>query len=125
MNKKKILVIEDEKDQLENICFVMKQAGYETIAADDGVKGLEMAKAYKPDMIICDLNLPSLNGYEVIEKIREDTDISEVPIIILSVFPQPENLDIGLRLKVQEYIVKPFNFKDLLARVKQCLEEKK
>jgi len=125
MYKKKILVIEDEKDQLENICFVLEQAGFETIAANDGVKGLEMAKATKPDLVICDLNLPGLTGYEVIEKIREDPEISEVPIIILSVFPQPENLDIGLRLKVQEYIVKPFNFNDLLARVKQCLEEKK
>jgi len=125
MNKKRILVIEDEKDQLENICFVLEQAGYEAIAADDGVKGLEMAKVHKPDLVICDLNLPGLTGYEVIDKIREAPGLSQVPIIILSVFPRPENLDIGLRLKVQEYIVKPFNFNDLLARVKQCLEEKK
>lgn len=126
MNKKKILVIEDEKDQLENICFVLEQAGYETIAANDGQKGLEMAIATKPNLVICDLNLPSLTGYDVIDKIREDPGISDVPIIILSVFPQPENLDIGLRLKAQDYIVKqPFNIKDLLARVKRCLEEKK
>jgi DNA-binding response OmpR family regulator len=121
MSKKKILVIEDERDQRANTCFVLEQAGYEAIDADEGVKGLEMAKAYKPDLVICDLNLPGLTGYEVIDKIREDPEISKVPIIILSVFPMPENLDIGLRLKAQDYIVKPFNFKDLLARVKQCL----
>ena len=121
MDKKKILVIEDEKDQRVNTCFVLQQEGYDVIDADDGLKGLEMAKAYTPDLVICDLNLPSLTGYEVIDKIREDPEISNMPVIILSVFPQPDNLDIALRLKAQDYVVKPFNFKDLLARVKRCL----
>ena len=121
MDNKRILIIEDEKDQRANTCFVLQQEGYDVIDADDGIKGVAMAKAYTPDLVICDLNLPSLTGYEVIDKIREDPEISNMPVIILSVFPQPDNLDIALRLKAQDYVVKPFNFKDLLARVKRCL----
>ncbi|MCX6579736.1 MAG: response regulator [Candidatus Aminicenantes bacterium] len=126
MNKLKILVIEDEKDHLEDICFVLEQAGYKTIKSENGEKGLEMAKNQKPDIIICDLNMPpGLTGYQVLEEIRKDPGTALIPFIILTVFPRQDDVDIEFRLKVQDYIVKPFNFNDLLARVQRCLEEKK
>jgi DNA-binding response OmpR family regulator len=120
----KVLVIEDEKYERENICFVLQQAGYETIMAPDGEKGLEMAKAQKPDLIICDLNMPGLTGYQVLEKIRKAPDTSSTPFIILSVFPRPDDIDMEYRMGVQDYITKPFNFNEFLARIQTCLEEK-
>lgn len=125
MTKFKILIIEDEQDQLENICFVMQQAGYETVGAEDGKKGLELATNIKPDLIICDLNMPGLTGYEVLEMIRANPETSKIPFIILSVYPRQDDIDITFRLNVQDYITKPFYFKELLARVKRCLETSK
>lgn len=121
----KILVIEDEKHEMENICFVLKQAGYKTIMAEDGQIGLDKAKKQKPDLIVCDLNMPGLTGYEVLEKIRKDPETSQIPFIILTVFPRPDDVDIEFRLGAQDYITKPFYFKEFLARVKRCLDEKK
>ena len=119
----KILVIEDEKHEMENICFVLKQAGYEPIMAENGQIGLEMARKHKPGLIICDLNMPGLTGYEVLDEIREDPGTSDIPFIILSVFPRPDDIDIEFRLKAQDYINKPFYFKEFLARVKSCLDK--
>ncbi len=123
MNNEKILVIEDEKDQLENICFVLEQEGYITLAAEDGKKGLDLAKSSIPDLIICDINIPGLTGYEIIEEIRKNPDTTEIPFIFLTAFSRPDDVDIEMRLKVQDYITKPFNIKDLLARVKRALDE--
>lgn len=120
----KILVIEDEKQEMENICFVLQQAGYKTIMAPDGKKGLEMAKAHKPDLIICDLNMPGLTGYQVLEEIRKTPYMSKIPFIILSVFPRPDEIDMEFRMGIQDYIIKPFNFNEFLARIKTCLDEK-
>ncbi|MCK4766672.1 MAG: response regulator [Candidatus Aminicenantes bacterium] len=125
MNKERILVIEDENDQLENICFVLKQDGYETIDADDGRHGLEMARVYSPDLIICDINMPGLNGYEILEELRKNPKTAQIPFIFLTVFGRSDEVDMELRLGVQDYITKPFYFKDLLARVRRVLDEKK
>lgn len=121
----KILVIEDEKHEIENICFVLEQAGYETIMAENGQIGLEKARKQKPDLIVCDLNMPGLTGYEVLDKIRKAPETSQTPFIILTVFPRPDDVDIEFRLGAQDYITKPFYFKEFLARVKRCLDEKK
>ena len=125
MNKERILVIEDENDQLENICFVLKQDGYETIDADDGRHGLEMARVYSPDLIICDINMPGLNGYEILEELRKNPKTAQIPFIFLTVFGRSDEVDMELRLGVQDYITKPFYFNDLLARVRRVLDEKK
>jgi len=119
----KILVIEDEKHEMENICFVLKHAGYEPIKAENGQIGLEMARTHKPGLIICDLNMPGLNGYEVLDDIRKNHETSDIPFIILTVFPRPDDIDIEFRLKAQDYITKPFYFKEFLARVKSCLDK--
>ncbi len=120
----RILVIEDEKHEMENICFVLQQKGYETITAENGRIGVEKAKSEKPDLIICDLNLPELSGYEAIDEIRKFPETSTIPIIILTVYPEPAGVDSELRSRVQDYIVKPFYFKDFLARIKSALDER-
>lgn len=120
----RILVVEDEKNEMENICFVLQEAGYETITAQDGRTGVEKAKKEKPDLIISDLNMPELTGYEVLQEIRKSPETSGIPFIILSVFPRPDDIDMEFRVGVQDYITKPFNFKDFLARIQSCLDEK-
>ncbi|MFC2155305.1 response regulator [Acidobacteriota bacterium] len=125
MSKKvRLLVIEDEKDEMKNICYVLKEAGYETISALDGKTGLEKAKTEKPDLIICDLNMPGLTGYEVLEEVRKAPETKHIPFIILSAFPRPDDIDMEFRVGVQEYITKPFYFKELLGRIKMCLDER-
>jgi CheY-like chemotaxis protein len=121
----RILVIEDEKHEMENICYVLQQAGYETIMAENGEIGLKLAKKHNPDLILCDLNMPGLTGYEVLEKIRKSPKTSKIPFIILTVFPRPDDIDMEFRVGVQDYITKPFYFKEFLARVKRCLDKEK
>jgi CheY-like chemotaxis protein len=67
--------------------------------------------------------MPGLTGYEVLDDIRKDPGTSDIPFIILTVFPRPDDIDIEFRLKAQDYITKPFYFKEFLARVKSCLDK--
>ena len=110
-----ILVIEDEQNINDILTFSLGKEGYRTISALDGIKGLEMALTENPDLILLDVMLPGLDGWEVCKKVREH---SQVPIIMLTAREDEIDKVLGLELGADDYITKPYSMRELAARVK-------
>jgi len=121
----KVIIVEDEPVFRLIYKGVLENAGYKVLEAEDGVKGLEMIKNEKPDVVLLDLILPRMGGYEVLKKLREDKQLSSIPVIILSVLGGEENVEKAMELGVVHYRVKgdssPTN---ILNTIQTLLEEK-
>ena len=115
MDKKKILVIEDEKAIADILVFNLQREGYDTLVAYDGTEGLRCALEEAPDLILLDVMLPGMDGFEVLGHIREKHD---TPIIMLTAREQETDKVLGLELGADDYITKPFSMRELMARVK-------
>ena len=115
METKKILIIEDDEKISNIVCFNLIKEGYKTISAVDGGKGLELALTANPDLVLLDLKLPTMPGFEICKKIREK---SNVPIIIMTALDEEVDVVIGFELGADDYITKPFGMRELIARVK-------
>ena len=113
---KEILIIEDETGILMSLKDEFESQGYVVHAAEDGGTGLEMAKEKKPDLIILDIMLPVMDGYEVCKRLRMEGD--RTPIIMLTVKDKEVDKVLGLELGADDYVTKPFSFAELTARVK-------
>lgn len=118
-----ILVIEDELTIQEVLRVNLEREGFLVIAAADGAQGVELAQKKKPDLIILDLTLPLLNGFDVTKKLRADKDTQAIPIIILSASEDVTDRIIGLELGADDYLTKPFSPRELCARIKARLRE--
>jgi two-component system, OmpR family, alkaline phosphatase synthesis response regulator PhoP len=121
----KILLIEDEILIRELVTYNLERAGYTVIAACDGKSGLEIMKSELPDLILLDVMLPTLDGYEVCKQIRGNNESARVPIIMLSARDEVADKVIGLELGADDYVTKPFSPRELLARVKARFREGK
>ncbi len=114
----KILVVDDEASIVNIISYNLKKEGYEVITASDGEAALETAESEKPDLILLDIMMPKMDGYEVCRKIRKT---SEVPIIMLTARADEVDKVIGLEMGADDYVTKPFGNRELIARVKANL----
>ena len=114
----KVLVVDDEKLIVKGIRFSLEQDGFEVACAYDGEEALQMAKETEYDMVLLDVMLPKLNGFEVCQAIRE---FSEMPIIMLTAKGETFDKVLGLELGADDYVVKPFDTKEVMARVKAVL----
>lgn len=121
----KILLIEDEQMIQELLTFNLTREGYDVKVAGDGKKGLEMVYSERPDLIILDVMLPVLDGYEVCKTIRGNNESAKLPIIMLSARDEVTDKVIGLELGADDYVTKPFSTRELLARVKARFREGK
>lgn len=118
--KKKILVVDDEKNIRELLKYNLENEGYEVIEAEDGKEALD--KVYKNiDLIVLDLMLPEIDGLNVCKRIRNDKEISYLPIIMLTAKSEDVDRIIGLELGADDYLTKPFNTRELIARIKALL----
>ncbi len=115
MGKKKILVVEDEKAIADILAFNLQREGYDTLAAYDGTDGLRQALELGPDLILLDVMLPGMDGFEVLERVREKHD---TPIIMLTAREEEADKVAGLERGADDYITKPFSMRELMARVK-------
>ena len=115
METKKVLVIEDEKPISDIVCFNLTKESFETLTAYDGGEGLELALKTDPDLVLLDVMLPTMDGFEICKKIREK---SNVPIIMLTAREEEVDKVLGLELGADDYITKPFGLRELIARVK-------
>ncbi|MDD2215013.1 MAG: response regulator [Eubacteriales bacterium] len=115
MNIKKILIIEDEKSIADIIKFNLVKEGFEIDMAYDGKTGLDKALSLKPDLILLDVMLPEMDGFQVCKRVRE---ISTVPILILTAKEEEVDKVLGLELGADDYITKPFSMRELVARIK-------
>ena len=112
---KTILIVEDEKPILDILKFNIQKEGYNVVTAQDGVKALEMEQKHNPDLILLDVMLPELDGFEVCSRIREH---SNTPIIMLTALGDETDKIKGLELGADDYITKPFSVRELFARIK-------
>jgi len=103
---KKILVIEDDKFLRELISQKILKEGYDVAEAVDGEKGVESAKAEKPDLILLDLILPGIDGFEVLARIKSDPEIAGIPVIILSNLGQKDDIEKGMKMGAADYLIK-------------------
>jgi two-component system, OmpR family, response regulator len=115
MPDKKILIVEDDRTLLDVLEYNLKKEGYEVITAVDGIKGLEAARTQKPDLVILDIMLPGMNGFEVCRILRQEMT---VPIFILTAKDDEIDKVVGLDLGADDYMTKPFKMRELLARVR-------
>ena len=115
----KILVVEDEPDMLMGLQDNLQFEGYQVLTATDGQAALDLALSTCPDLILLDLMLPKLNGYEVCKRLRQKG--MDTPIIMLTAKSQEVDKVVGLELGADDYITKPFSIRELLARVKAIL----
>ena len=123
INKKKVLVIEDDNDVRH---FLQTELGnyFEVVSEADGVSGFERAKTYDADLIICDVLMPGMNGFEVTRKLKTNFETSHIPIILLTAMSAPENQLKGVESGADAYITKPFSLKLLLAHTFQLIEQR-
>ena len=117
--KTKILIIEDDAAILRGLLDNFRAAGYEVLTATDGLAGLELAFSDSPDLIVLDIMLPKLNGYEICKRLRELD--SQIPIIMLTAKGEEDEICLGLDVGADDYLTKPFSMKELLSRVKSIL----
>jgi DNA-binding response OmpR family regulator len=121
MNER-ILIVEDEVSLAQAIAYALKREGFQVRIATDGQEGLRMALTEKPDLVILDLMLPKLDGWEVCRTLRAK---SPVPILILTARGEEHDKVIGLELGADDYVVKPFSMRELIARVRALLRRAK
>jgi DNA-binding response OmpR family regulator len=117
----KILIAEDEKDIRELIVFSLTFAGFEVIPAVDGIEAVEKALQVKPDLIMMDVRMPRMTGYEACAKMKTIDQIKHIPVIMLSAKGQESEIQTGLEVGAYEYILKPFAPDELIQRVKDVL----
>ena len=116
---KTVLIVEDERAIVEILKFNLKREGYETLEALDGQTGLQLAQTEDPDLILLDVMLPKMNGFDICKTLRAENRTT--PIIMLTARGEEEDRVQGLKLGADDYIVKPFSIRELLARIEAVL----
>lgn len=120
--KATILVVDDEPDALELISYNLKNAGYAVASAVDGNNALEKARDLLPSLILLDVMLPEVNGFEVCKHLRRDPTTAGIPIIMLTAKTAEIDRVLGLELGADDYVTKPFSPRELVLRIKKLLE---
>jgi len=121
MPKETILVIEDDSDIIEIIQYNFEREGYRVLTSTNGEKGIETARSRRPALIILDLMLPGVDGLEVCKRLRASADTRNIPIVMLTAKGEESDIVLGLGVGADDYVVKPFSPKELLARITAVL----
>lgn len=114
-NQKTVLIVEDEKNIVDILRFNLQREKYQTLEAYDGEEGLHLARTGNPDLILLDVMLPKMNGFDVCKTLRQEG--SNVPVIILTAREEESDKVLGLEIGADDYITKPFSMRELIARV--------
>jgi DNA-binding NarL/FixJ family response regulator len=119
---KKILVIEDEAETLENLVLMLEMEGFKPLSASNGRKGVALAKKEKPDLILCDVSMPELDGHGVLESLRADSATVSIPFIFLTARADKQDLRAGMNLGADDYLTKPASAEEVLAAITSRLD---
>jgi two-component system, OmpR family, alkaline phosphatase synthesis response regulator PhoP len=120
MDKKyKILIVEDEPEIMELIELTLSSDEYDLVQAMDGEQGLELGTTSNPDLILLDIMLPKLDGYEICRRLKGNKETSGIPVVMLTAFGQKREIEQGYKVKADDYIVKPFEPAKLRQRIKK------
>src|SRR5215831_19268475 len=118
---KRILVIEDEPEMRRNIATLLRFQDYEAIAAENGRVGVEAARRESPDLILCDVMMPELDGYGVLQELQTDAALTRIPFIFLTAKGERDDLRSGMNLGADDYLTKPVANADLIRAVETRL----
>jgi CheY-like chemotaxis protein len=119
----RIVIAEDEPDIRDLITFTLRFAGFEVTAGSNGEEGYELAKREKPDIIMMDVRMPKMTGYEACRKIKADPEIADIPFVFLSAKGQESEIETGIAAGAVEYMLKPFAPDQLVTRLKEILAQ--
>ena len=119
---KKILIVDDEPSIIVALQFLMEQNGYETAIAFSGVEAMELIASGKPDLILLDIMLPVIDGFEVCQRVRENLEWRDIRIVLITALGNEANIAKGLALGADAYITKPFSNTEVVAKVKALLD---
>lgn len=118
---KRILVIEDEPQTRENLVTILQMEGFDPLTAEDGKQGLALAKQHRPDLILCDVMMPGLDGHGVLEALRADSQTTSIPFIFLTAKGDRKDLRTGMDLGADDYLSKPVTAAELLSSIEARL----
>jgi len=116
-----ILIVDDSPTEQHVLKSILEKAGFQVETASDGQKGIEQAKRLKPDLILMDVVMPVLNGFQATRKLNDDTETADIPVIMVTTKDQETDKRWGLRQGADDYLVKPVAAQDLLQRVRAVL----
>ena len=122
MDHKKILIADDNENIRDALTYLLEDEGYELLLAKDGADTLRKVRERKPDILILDIMMPEINGYDVCRTIKNDPDLKSIYVIMLTAKGQVAEQERGKEVGADEYIVKPFSPMEILARVKSLLQ---
>ena len=117
----KILIAEDERDIRDLVAFTLRFAGHEVFAASNGEEAVEMAPQVNPDLILMDVRMPRMTGYEACRTMKENPDLRDGPVVFISAKGQESEIQQGLDAGAEEYLLKPFAPDQLTVRIKSIL----
>lgn len=117
----KILIAEDERDIRDLVAFTLRFAGHEVFAASNGEEAVELAPKVNPDLILMDVRMPRMTGYEACKILKADSDLKDIPVVFLSAKGQENEIQQGLASGAEDYLLKPFAPDQLTSRVKMIL----
>ena len=120
----RILVVDDDETTLVIFRAFLSRAGYEVETARDGIEGVEKAAILKPDLIILDINMPKMSGFEAARHLKEKPETKGIPIFILTSLKQDHNIEKAYGLGAEDYITKPANIEHVKLKIKKLLEKK-
>lgn len=120
--KPRILVVDDEPDLVAVLRMGLQMEGFEVLEAGDGAEGLRRAREEKPDLMLLDLMLPKMDGYQVCRELKFDSRYKRMPILILSARPGEQDRRLALEMGADEFIRKPYELKDLVMRIRDRLK---
>lgn len=118
---KKVLIVDDEPNIAISVDFLMRREGFEVLVAHDGEEGLARIRADRPDLVVLDVMMPKLDGFEVCKAVRADPTLAGVRILMLTAKGRAQEITKGLALGAEAYIAKPFSTRELVAKVKELL----
>jgi len=121
VNNPLILLVEDNQAIYKLVSYKLKKSGFRFEYRENGKEGLEAIKELKPDLVILDVMLPSMNGFEILRQIRNDEELSQIKVIMLTSKNRAEDLEKGFSLKVDDYMDKPFKPTELVLRINKVL----
>jgi DNA-binding response OmpR family regulator len=119
----KILVIEDQPPLLDKVLEILHLEGFEAIGAEDGLVGVQKAREYLPDLIICDVMMPKLDGYGVLLELQNSPATAAIPFVFLTARADKSDLRTGMELGADDYLTKPFRSDELLRAIRTRLEK--
>ncbi|MGZ4049591.1 MAG: response regulator [Bacteroidia bacterium] len=119
--KQKILVVEDNGDIRENTTELLELSDYSVLTANNGEEGLDVALQQTPDLILCDIKMPVMNGYNLLENIRRQPSLNNSRFVFFTASCEKKEIEMGMRMGADDYLVKPFTGEELLGKLKQLL----